>query len=125
MRAVLPKRSYLIRDGISHRLHEEVPLQQYVLRCAPIELDIAIPPVSSRRTAHDEGVICGLSSPRPCHQLILARVPPARQANGVFNPAKLMGVTTLDVARAKTFVAESQSKCSVVVVVCVWPISLS
>lgn len=32
------------------------------------------------------------------------------QANGVYNPQKLMGVTTLDVVRAKTFVAENQGK---------------
>lgn len=32
------------------------------------------------------------------------------QASGVYNPAKLMGVTTLDVARAKTFVAENQGR---------------
>lgn len=32
------------------------------------------------------------------------------QANGVYNPKKLMGVTTLDVVRAKTFVAEHQGK---------------
>ena len=35
-----------------------------------------------------------------------------RQASGAYNPKKLMGVTTLDVVRAKTFVAEHQGKCS-------------
>ncbi len=33
------------------------------------------------------------------------------QANGVYNPQKLMGVTTLDVCRANTFVAENQGEC--------------
>lgn len=36
------------------------------------------------------------------------------QAAGVFNPQKLMGVTTLDTCRAKTFVAENQGEMSVV-----------
>lgn len=32
------------------------------------------------------------------------------QANGVYNPQKLMGVTTLDVCRAQTFIAENQGE---------------
>lgn len=44
------------------------------------------------------------------HCYCLCRHHELKQANGVYNPQKLMGVTTLDVCRAKTFVAEHQGK---------------
>nr|AIT70158.1 malate dehydrogenase [Desmarestia viridis] len=58
---------------------------------------------------------CSKSCPNACFLIISnpvnSTVPifgDVLKANGVFNPAKLMGVTSLDVVRAKTFVAEHQ-----------------
>nr|AIT70164.1 malate dehydrogenase [Sargassum muticum] len=58
---------------------------------------------------------CAKSCPKACFLIISnpvnSTVPifaEVLKASGVYDPAKLMGVTTLDVARAKTFVAENQ-----------------
>nr|AIT70155.1 malate dehydrogenase [Undaria pinnatifida] len=58
---------------------------------------------------------CSKSCPNACFLIISnpvnSTVPifaDVLKANGVYNPQKLMGVTTLDVVRAKTFVAENQ-----------------
>ncbi|CAN0171338.1 unnamed protein product [Ascophyllum nodosum] len=58
---------------------------------------------------------CAKSCPKACYLIISnpvnSTVPifaDVLKANGVYDPAKLMGVTTLDVVRAKTFVAENQ-----------------
>ncbi|CAM9652231.1 unnamed protein product [Ectocarpus sp. 13 AM-2016] len=58
---------------------------------------------------------CSKSCPKACFLIISnpvnSTVPifaDVLKANGVYNPQKLMGVTTLDVCRAQTFIAENQ-----------------